>query len=131
MLKVRTRFIRKWWIRSKNAMDMGFTEVLGLTVIPYSSSIRDLIKLWPINPDHWSCVIYIGLGYLDIHVVSTNFTIDMDFYSSYCAIKTHPVTGSIIVTGFICKFISFPFFLWRRVLLDLHRFYIMLFTHIT
>ena len=54
---------------------MGFPEVLGLTAIPYSISIRDFMNPISINFDPWSYVIYIGLGYLDIHVVLTKFSI--------------------------------------------------------
>ena len=87
---------------------MGFPNVLGLAVIPYSYSIRDFLNLGPINSDPWSYLISIGLGYLDSHVVSTKFVIDIALLSSYCAISNHPVTGSRIVTDFRCKFSFLP-----------------------
>ena len=67
---------------------MGFPKVLGLEVIPYSVLIRYFLNLWPINSDPWSYVIYIGLGYLDINVVSTNFAIDIALLSLYSLFKT-------------------------------------------
>ena len=79
MLKVRTRFPRTWQIRSNTALDIGFPKVIGLAVIPYSSSIRDFPNSWPINSNPWSYVIFIGLGYLDTHVVPTKFAIDIAF----------------------------------------------------
>ena len=64
---------------------------------------------WPLNSFPWSYVISIGLGYLDSHIVSTKFAIDIDILSSYCAILNHPVTGLIIVTAFRCKFYFLTF----------------------
>ena len=111
MLKFRTSFPGTWRICPKTALDMGLPEVLGLTVILYSSSIRYFLNSWPINSDTWSYVISIGLGYLYRHVVSTKFAIDISLLLSYCAISNHTVTGSIIVTAFICKFSFLPFLL--------------------
>ena len=54
-------------------------------------------------------VISIGIGYIDIHLSSTKFAIDIALLSWYCAISNHPVTGSSIVTDFICKFYLRPF----------------------
>ena len=59
-------------------------------------------------------MISVGLGYLDSHVVSTKFVIDIDFLSSFCAISNHTVTGSINVTYFRCKFSFFPFLLMKH-----------------
>ena len=100
------------WIRSNIALELGFSKVLGLEVILYSVSIRDFMKLWLINYDPWSCMIYIGLEYLDIHVFSTKFAIYLSLLSLYCAISNPPVTWSIIVTDFKCKF---PFCLFLLV----------------
>ena len=111
MLKVSTRFPRTWWILSNTALDMEFPEVLGLAVIQCSISIRDFRSSWPINSFPWSYVIYIGLGYLDSHVVSTKFDIDIALLSSYCAISNHNVTGSVIVMYFRCKFYFLYFIL--------------------
>ena len=110
MLQLCTRFPITWWIRSNIALDMGFTEVLGLSVIPYSASIRIFLNSWTINYDPLSYVIYIGLGYLYSHIVSTKFVIYIDPLLLYCVISKHPVTGSINVTSFRCKF-SFRNFL--------------------
>ena len=108
MLKVRCRFPRIWQTLSNTALDMGFSEVIGLTVIPYYISIRDFLNLWLINSFPWSYLISIGIGYLDSHVVSTKFAIDIAHLSSYFAISNHPVTGLIIVTAFRYKFSFFP-----------------------
>ena len=85
--------------------------MIGLVVIMSPVSVRDFLNSRPINYDPWSYVIYIGLGYLDSHVVSTKFVIDITFLSLYCAISNHPVTISIIVTALRCKFYFRPFFL--------------------
>ena len=57
----------------------------------------------------WSNVIPIGLGYLDIHVVSTKLAIDILLSSSYCYISNHPVIGSITGTDFMGMFYFLPF----------------------
>ena len=57
----------------------------------------------------WSYVIYIGLGYLDSHVVSTKFVIVISLLSLYSVILNHPVTGSMIVTAFRSKLYFLPF----------------------
>ena len=113
-VKVRTRFTITWWICSNITLDMRFTEVLGLAVIPYSSSDRYFLNSRPINYFPWSYVIYISLGYLDRHIVSTKFAINISILSSYHITPNHPVTGSISVTNFRCKFSFLPF--CRRVL---------------
>ena len=104
MLKLCTRFPRNWWIRSNIALEVGFTKVLGLAVIPHSVSIIYFLNLWPINSDPWSYVISIGLWYLVSHVVSTKFVLDIALLSSYFGILNHPVTGFIMVTVFKFKF---------------------------
>ena len=82
----------------------GFTKVIGLEIILYSISIRDFINQCPIHFDSWSYVIYIGLG-LSRHPRSFNQVRDRyRFLSSYSTTSNHNVTGSIIVTDFICKF---------------------------
>ena len=83
---------------------MGFSEVLCLAVILYSVSIRYFLNSRPINSYPWSYMISIGLCYLDMHVVSTMFVIDIALLSSYCVISNNPVTGPIIVTAFIFIF---------------------------
>ena len=80
--------------------------MLGLEFILYSVSIMDFLSLWPINYDPWSYVISIILEYLDSHVVSTNFSIDIDILSLYCAISNHPVTGLIIAMNFRCRLMT-------------------------
>ena len=80
MLKVRTRFPRAWWICSNIALEVGFTELLGLVVIPYYVSIRYFLNSCQINPDPCSYLISIGLGCLDSHVVSTKFANCYWFY---------------------------------------------------
>ena len=87
--------------------------MLGLAVILSYLSIRDLLNSCPINSDPWSYVISIGLGYLDIHVVSTKFAIDIALLSLYSDISIHLVTGQIIITAFrfkvsSCHFLIFP-----------------------
>ena len=101
-------FSRIWWIRSNIALDMIFPKVIGLEVIAYSVSIRDFLKSCSINYFPWLYTISIGIGYLDIHVVSTNFAIVIALLSSYYTTSTHPVTGSIILTDFICNFYFLP-----------------------
>ena len=83
--------------------------MLGWAVIPYYLSIRDFMNSQPINSDPWSYVIYIGLGYLDNHVVSTKLSIVIAILLLYCVISKHPVTGSIMVTTFIFNFYLCPF----------------------
>ena len=107
MLKFRTNFPRTWWIQSNTVLEMVFTEVLGLSVIPYSASTMDILNLWRTNYFPWSYVISIGLGYIESHGVSTMFATYISFVSSYCAISNHPVTWSIIVTSFRCNFSFF------------------------
>ena len=131
MLKFHNRFPRTWWILSNIALDMGFTEVIGLAVISYSISIRDFMNSWPINFFLWSYMISIGLEYPDIHVASNKFAIYIALLSLYCAISNHPVTISITVTYFRCNFLSYPLFVWHIVLLDPHRVYYMVFTRLT
>ena len=111
MLQVLNRFPRTWQIHYNTTLDMGFAEVLGLAVIPYYVSIRDFMNSWPINYDPWLYFIYIGLGYLDNHIVSTNFVIDTNPLSLYCSTSNYPVTGSIIVTAFRRNFSFCPFLL--------------------
>ena len=118
MLKNCTRFPRTWLIRSNTVLDMGFSEVLDLAVIPYSVLIRHFLNSRPINSYPWSYMISIGLGYLDSHVVSTKFVIYIALLSSYCVISNHPVTGSILVTAFIFIFYFCPFLcmVWRPII---------------
>ena len=52
------------------------------------------------DSDPWSYVISVGLGYIVYHRVSTKFTIYIALLLSYCVILDHPVTGSIMLTGF-------------------------------
>ena len=93
---------------------MVFSEVLVLAVIPYYSSIKDFLNSETINYSPWSYVIYIGLSYLDSHVVSTKFAIDAALLLSYCTISNHYVTVSIIVTDFRCKIYFFAFLLMTQ-----------------
>ena len=108
MLKFWTRFYRTWWIRFNIALEVGFTEVLGVAVIPYSALIRDFLSSWTINYDPWPYVISVGLGYLVNHIFSTKFAVDITLLLSYCVILNHPVTGSIMVTDFRFKYYLFP-----------------------
>ena len=98
-----------WWICSNIALEVGFSKVLGLAVIPYYFSVEDFPNSWLIYYDPWSYVISVGLRYLVNHVVSTKFAINISILLLYCVISNHLVTGSIIVTAFIFKFSSFPF----------------------
>ena len=120
ILYTRSRLPRTVWVHSNNSLEVGFPDVLGLANIPYSSSIWYFMKSWPINYEHWSCVISIGLRYLDNHVVSSNFVVDIAHLLSYCFILHHPATGSIIVTTLRFKSIFLPLFLWQGDLLYLH-----------
>ena len=108
MLQVLTRFPVTWWIRSNITSEVGFPEVLGLTIILYYISIRGFMNSWPINSDPWSYVISIGLGYLDTRVVSSKFMIDIALLSWYFDISNHPVTWYITVTDFWYKFSFCP-----------------------
>ena len=99
MLQVRARFPWTWWIHSNTALGFVFSEVIGLAGIPYSISIRYFLNLWPINSDPWSYVIFIGLGYLQIHVISTKFAIDIACSELYCVNIT-----DLSVNGFIFLF---------------------------
>ena len=115
MLGFRPRIPRTWWICSNIALEIVFPKVLGFAVILYYFSIRDFLKLWPINYDPWSYVISIGIWYLLNHVVSTKFMIDMTILSSYCVISNHHVTVFIVVTAFIFKFSFCSFLLMALV----------------
>ena len=130
MLKVCTRFPRICWICSNIALEVGFPKLIGLAVILYSVSIRYSLNSWPINYDPWSYMIFICLGYLVNHVVSTKFAIDIAILLSYFVISNYPVTGSIMVTASIFKFYFCNFFFWCMGLLYLHRFCSMVFPHI-
>ena len=110
MLKVPTRFPRTWWTHSNITLEVWFHKVLGLSVIPYSLSIRYLMNSWPINYDTWPYVISIGLGYLVNYVDSTKFAIDIALLLLFSIISNHLFTGSIIVKDFRFKF-SFYYFL--------------------
>ena len=111
MLKVRTSFPIIWRIRSNIALALGFTNVIGFSVNPYSVLIKYFLNSWPINSDTWSYVIYIGLGYLLNHVVSNNLKIDIAILLSYCVILNHHVTWYIMVKAFIFKFYFYTFLL--------------------
>ena len=77
--------------------------MLALAVILYYVSIRDFLNPRQMNYDPWSYVISIGLGYL-CHILSSKFVIDIALLSLYYVISNHPVTGSIIIPNFRCKF---------------------------
>ena len=96
---------------------MGFPKVFGLEVIPYSVSIGGSLNSWQINFYPWSYEISLYLDYLDSHVFSTNFAIDIAILWLYCAISNHPVTGLIMVTAFRCKFYFCPFLLMTQGLI--------------
>ena len=61
------------------------------------------------NSDPWSYMIYVGLGYLVKHVVSTKFAIDIAFLLSYYVISNQPVTGSIMEMDFRSNFYFITF----------------------
>ena len=124
--------LKNKWIISNIAFKNGLPNEIGLAIIPFFFQWGFPNSL-PINSDPWSYVIYVGHGYLVIHLVSTKFTIVITSWSSYCVISNHPVTGFIIVTDFIFMSYLFPFvyFLWCRDLLYLHRFYSILFPQLT
>ena len=96
-------------IHSNIALEVGFPAVLDLANIPYYSSFRDFLNSLLINSNHWSHVIYVRLGYMANHVVSTKFTIGTAHLLSYYDILGHPVTGLIIVMDLIFKFYLFTF----------------------
>ena len=55
-------------------------------------------------------MIYIGLGYLDSHVVSTKFAIGIALLSLYFILSNHTATGSIVKTAlkyifYLCSFL--------------------------
>ena len=130
MLKYLTIFSRTWWIHSNIASEVGFPEVIGLAFIPYYSSIRDFLNSLPIHSDPWSYLVFIGIGYLDIRIVSTKFAIDISLVSLYYVISNHHVTVLIIITAFIWKFLSITFYLKSKDQLDPHRVYSMVFTQL-
>ena len=78
------------------------------------------------NSDPWIYVIYVGIGYLDNHVVSSKLAVDIVFLSSYCVISNHHVTGSITVMDIIFNFFL-PFLLSCRDLFITHRVCLILF----
>ena len=105
-------------------MEVGFIEVLGLAVIPYYLSIRDFLNLWPISFDPWSYVIYIGLGYPCIHVVSTKFALFCHYIALFQTILLQYQSLWRLLN---LIFISLPSLLWRGEKLYLHRVYSMVF----
>ena len=111
MLKVCTMFPITWWIHSSIALKVGFSEVLGLSDIPYSVSISYFLNSLPIHFDLWSYMISVVIGYLDSHAVSTKFSVDIALLLLYCVILNHPVTGYIILTAFRYKFYFYTFIL--------------------
>ena len=109
MLYVHTRSLITPWICFNIVLEVGFSDVLGLSTIIYSSSIKGFLNSWPINYDPWWYVIFIGQGYLVNHVVSTNSAIDTISLLKYCVFSNHSVTVSIIVTYLRFKFYLFSF----------------------
>ena len=88
ILKVHTMFPRTWWIRSNTALEMGFPEVLGLSLILYYVSIRGVLNLIPINYDPWLYVNSIGIGYIYSHVVLIKYVIDIALFYHIVLFKT-------------------------------------------
>ena len=82
------------------AFDYGFPEEEGFFLIPYYCSIKLLLNSSPRNSPPRSYVISISHGFWTSHVVSTNFSIVIDFLLLYCVISNHRFTGYIIVTVF-------------------------------
>ena len=131
MLKLCTRFPRTWRILSNTSLDMGFPEVLGLEVILYSISIRIFLNSLPINSFPWSYVISVGIGYLDSHLVSTKFVIDIALYFHIALFQTVMVQGWSSQRLLGVSFLSIALSVWCKVLLYLHRVYSMVFPQIT
>ena len=100
----------------------GFLEEASFILIPYSCYIKISLNSRPMNYPPWSYVIYTGHVYHTRHVVSTKFEIIISFLSLYYIISNHPVTGSIIETGFKIKY-YIPFLHILRGLWYLHIFY--------
>ena len=82
------------------AFACGLPVEAGFVLIQYSCYIKQLLNLQLSNYHPWSCIIYTGHRYRTNQVVSTKFTIVIDFLSLYCVISNHPVMVSIIVTVF-------------------------------
>ena len=99
-LYVCTRFPSTWCILSMVEFECGLPEESRLVLIAYFFSIKFILNSWLSNYPSWSYVIYSGHGYRTSHVVSTKFSIFINFLSLYCIISNHLLTGSIIVTNF-------------------------------
>ena len=61
MLKLCTKFLRTWKMRSNIVLKVGFLEVLGLAAIPCFFTIRGSLNSQPMNYDPFSYMISIGL----------------------------------------------------------------------
>ena len=128
MLQVHTRFTRTCLIRSNIASDVVFLEVLGLVVILYSISIKYFLNSWPINYFPWSYVVSIGLGYLDVHLVSTKFATGIALLL-FCALLQRILLQDLSRKRILdLNFLFITLYVWRGSKLDLHRVYTMVFT---
>ena len=82
------------------------------------------------NSDYWSYTVSVCLQYLVNDTVSTKFVVFITRFSFYSVVLNHPVTGLIIVTDLRFNFLSFPFYVWLRYLLDIQIFYSVILTHL-
>ena len=102
-LYVRTIFPNTWCILYMVVFACEFPGEAGLALIPFSCSIKLLLNSWQRNSPPWSYVISAGHVYWTSHVVTTRFSIVIDFLSLYCLFPNHPVTGYIVVTYFTIR----------------------------
>ena len=63
------------------------------------------------NYDLWSYIIYVGLGYLFNHVVSTKFVIDCSFVFILCYFEP---SSNRVYHGNGLISVSLPLFLWCK-----------------
>ena len=83
-------FPNVWYILYMVVFTCVFPGEAVLVLIPYSCSIKLLLKLWPRNYPPLSYMISTGHGYRTSYVVSANFTIVISFFLLYCVISNHP-----------------------------------------
>ena len=73
---------------------------IWFVLIIYSCSITLFLNSRPRNSPPRSYMTFTGHEYRTRHVVSTKYSIIIDFLSFHCVTSNHLVTGSIIVMSF-------------------------------
>ena len=97
MLYIQTSLHITKYTRSNIKLEDGFPDVLDLANISYYLSIRDILNSRTMNSDTFSYIIYVRLGYLVNHVVSSKFVVLIAHLFLYSIILNDPLIVSMIV----------------------------------